>query len=71
MTLQLTNYILSSINDTQQQQTKYIFLVKKRKGLTYFGFSLFLLAETSSPALENNLSDGTECINTSFPTERA
>ena len=33
---------------------------QKRKGLTYFGFSLFLLAETSSRALENSLSDGTE-----------
>ena len=37
-----------------------IFLVKKKKVLTYFGFSLFLLAETCSPALKNNLSDGTE-----------
>ena len=27
---------------------------------TYFGLSLFLLADTSSPALGKNLSDGTE-----------
>ena len=33
---------------------------KRRLVLTCFGFSLFLLAETSFPALENNLSDGTE-----------
>ena len=26
----------------------------------YFGLSLFLLADTSSPALEKSLSDGTE-----------
>ena len=30
----------------------------------YFGLSLFLLADTSSPALEKSLSDGTEVAGT-------
>ena len=34
--------------------------VQKRKVVTCSGFSLFLLAETSSQALEDNLSDDTE-----------
>ena len=56
MILQWTNYILVSKNDTKQQQINYIFCLKKGR----FGFSLFLLAETSLLALQYNLSDGTE-----------
>ena len=41
-----------------------IFLFKKSIMSTYFGLSLFLLADTSSPALEKSLSDGTEVAGT-------
>ena len=41
-----------------------LFLFRKSIMSTYFGLSLFLLADTSSPALEESLSDGTEVAGT-------
>ena len=43
----------------------YSYIIRKCFGLksimfTFFGFRLLLFAETSSPALENNLSAGTD-----------
>ena len=46
--------------DTFQNIAKHKFLFKERIMSTFLGLMLLVLAATTSPALENNLSDGTD-----------